>query len=614
MRDRYLDLIHHIIALTLKGEIRSKVQVYDLLADDVEPGSAELFERCLDEISANLKTRLDDEDALVQAKAQRQQRALKTIQGEWEHWQQDNETSDILLEIADFIAADLEDDAPADVEDRLQPLLSALDPNQPDTLKRDEIKKLAVLLEEQADKSSDPAVLLDLSAGLQQGLKTWSQLESDVVSWIYDQGQGSIGFSGSVEQRGPWSSWAKKVNSPDLKRLLQGLAKGDIDAAIPAPMSLQSWVEVALVLQRLQLGLVNWFDKQPYDPKAGKRLTIATFITFTVIWSQLSNRFNQLQQGALSAGGFQIALQVLRQFSQQQYFPLYGSLFAALSGEPLQAVLDYLDQPLKQVPNTTAKARILTLLGYSQRALGKYRRALKFHELALKISQDASDRTCEIASLNHLSRTYAAQESYENAIETSQRALVLAREAGDRLGEANALANYGYSEVFLARQQLDTDRYESILSYLQRGLRLSEQTQDLPSQALCANSLGIAQVQLGQPDAAVKSLQKGLYVSQNLGDMALQGMSYAYLSEAYRALENTEKAIATGCLGMYTLKQIESEQWHYPARVLSIIYGAIGPEKFQAVLEQFRPQLMQQIGVDGYDYLPKLLAEYRENI
>ena len=614
MRDRYLDLIHRIITLTLKGDIRSKTQVYDLLAADIESGTAELFERCLDEIGTNIQCRLDEDDTLVQAKAERQQRALKTVRGEWERWQQDNETSEILAEIADFIAADLEDDAPADVEDRLQPLLSALDPNQPDTLKRDEIKKLAILLETQAEQSSDPAVLLDLSAGLHAGLKTWQQLESDVVSWIYEQGQGSIGFGGSVEQRGPWTSWAKKVSSPELQRLLQGLSKGDIEAAVPAPLSLQSWVEIALVLQRLQLGLVNWFDKQPYDPKAGKRLTIATFITFTVIWSQLSNRFNQLEQEALSAGGFQIALQILRQFSQQQYFPLYGSLFAALSGEPLQAVLDYLDQPLKQVPNTTAKARILTLLGYSQRALGKYSRALQFHQLALKISQDASDRICEIASLNHLSRTYAAQENYDKAIETSQRALVLARESGDRLGEANALANYGYSEVFQARQQLNTDRYESILSYLQRGLRLSEQTQDLPSQALCANSLGIAQVQIEQPDAAVKSLQKGLYVAQNLGDMALQGMSYAYLAEAYRALENPEKAIATGCMGMYTLKQIESEQWRYPASVLSIIYGAMGPGAFQAVLEQFRPQLVQQIGVDGYDYLPKLLTEYRESL
>ncbi|MEL7502541.1 MAG: tetratricopeptide repeat protein [Cyanobacteria bacterium J06554_6] len=614
MRDRYLDLIHHIIALTLKGEIRSKVQVYELIAADIEAGTAELFERCLDEISADIQTRLADEDTLAQAKGLRQQRALKMIQGEWDHWQQDNQMSAALVEIAEFISADLEDEAPSEVEDRLQPLLAALDPNQPDTLRRDEIKKLAVLLEDQAEQTTDPAVLLDLAAGLQQGLKTWQQLESDVVSWIYEQGQATVGFGGSVEQRGPWASWAKKVSSPDLKRLLDGLAKGDVDVAVPAPLSLESWVEIALVLQRLQLSLVNWFDKQPYDPKAGKRLTIATFITFTVIWSQLSNRFAELQQDALAAGGFQVALQILRQFSQQTYFPLYGSLFAALSGEPLQAVLDYLDQPLRQVPNTTAKARILTLLGYSQRALGRYPRALRFHQLALRISQEASDRICEIASLNHLSRTYAAQENYAKAIETSQRALVLSRESGDRLGEANALANYGYSEVFMARQQLETDRYESILSYLQRGLQLSEQTQDLSSQALCANSLGIAQVQLDQPEAAVKSLQKGLYVAQNLGDMALQGMSYAYLSEAYRALENTNKAIATGCLGMYTLKQIESEQWRYPASVLSIIYGAIGPDTFQKTLEQFRPQLMQQIGVDGYDYLPKLLTEYRETL
>ncbi|NER81483.1 MAG: hypothetical protein F6K42_18335 [Leptolyngbya sp. SIO1D8] len=65
---------------------------------------------------------------------------------------------------------------------------------------------------------------------------------------------------------------------------------------------------------------------------------------------------------------------------------------------------------------------------------------------------------------------------------------------------------------------------------------------------------------------------------------------------------------------MYLLWQINSSQWHQPAGTLSILYGQIGPEAFQQKLANHRPAFLKQIGVDGYDYLPKLLAEYRESL
>lgn len=607
MQDRYKDLINQIIDATLQGQIRSKEQVYQQLQSNIEDGTGELFERCLEAQTAALQDNLASEDDLLQAKAIRQQRALKMIQSEWQRWQKTNQVNAVLAQRVETI---IHND-----EDRLIGLLDALDPNQAQPIPRDQILAFAKQLEKQADTAADAATLLDIAAGLTLGLKTWQRLETQTVSWLYESNR-AIGFGDASTQSGPWGSWAKCLADGSPRKIFADLAQNQTitETGLPAPMSLQSWVELAFVLQRLQTNLVTWFDKQPYDPKAGKRLSIATFLTFTVVWSQLSQRLGQLQQATLAEGSFQVALQVLRQFAEQDYFPLYGGLFAALSGESLQSMLDYLDLPLRQAPNTAAKARVLTLLGYSQRALGRYDLALDFHEDALDIARDANDQSCEIANLNHISRTLVMQEDYAEAIESSQRALILARQQGDRLGEANALANYGYSEVFLVRQSLDTDRYESILSYLQRGLKLSEQLADLPSQALCANSLGIAQVELGNHKAAVDALRQGLYLAQNLGDLYLQGLNYAYLSESYRALENMDKTVATGCLGMYLLDQAQSELWQYPAKVLSLLQGQIGAVKFQSILEQFKPQLIQQIGVDGYDYLPKLLLKYQSSI
>ena len=621
MRDRYLDLIDRIVTATLKGKIRSKEQVYQMLQAEISIGTGELFERCLqgqvDAVESQLNTETDE---LKQAKATRKQRALKTIQGEWERWQKENQTSSALSAVVQALIA-------AEPDERLSRLLQALDPNQAEVLNRDRIGQLVQMLQQAASSTTASSTaeqvcaastLRDLADGLTQGLKTWQELEVNVVSWIYDRSQGSLGFENASEQVGPWSSWAKSVNSDRLKRLFEDLALHQTVTAegIPSSLSICDWIEMALVLQRLQLGLVTWFDKQPYDPRTGKRLSIATFLTFTVVWSQLSQRFSQLSQGSLAEGCFQMALQVLYQFAQQDYFPLYGGLFTALSGESLRAMLEYLDRPLRQVPNTETKARILTLLGYSQRALGQYERALQFHQQALEIAREASDRRCEIANLNHLSRTWVVQKDYAAAINSSQRALLLARQTGDRLGEANALANFGYSEVFQAQQQnqLDPDHYERILSYLQQGLEASERVGDRPSQALCANSLGVAQVVLGQYQAAIDSLERGLQIAQAIGDLFLQGLNYAYLAEAYRGLGNGEMAIYTGCLGMYLLHQINSQQWRQPAGILSILYGQIGSESFQTILAQYRSRFLQQIGVDGFDYLPKLLAEYRRSL
>jgi tetratricopeptide (TPR) repeat protein len=613
MSQPYQELIDSIVNATLKGKIQSKGQVYRMLKEGVEPGTGELFERELETITTQVAQDLNDDDELKQAKATRKQRALKMIQAEWEHWQADNQTTAVLTGLEASIVN-------ASPEDRLSQLVAALDPNRDQPLSRDQIAQIAKALKQSGPQTAAEAgpSFTTLAAGLEQGLVIWQQLEGDVVSWIYENSRQSLGFGGDIQQQqGPWSHWAKLVSSPALKQLFGDLAQHQAitDTGITASLTAADWIAWTVVLQRLQLSLVNWFDNQPYDPRAGKRLSIATFLTFAVVWSQVSNRLSALGKTDLSQGAFQMTLQVLRQFANQDYFPLYGGLFTALSGEPLRTLLDYLDRPLQQVPNTAVKARILTLLGYSQRAMGNYSLAQRFHQRALDISREAKDTPCEIASLNHLSRTCVMQQDFEEATNHSQRALILARQEGDTIGQANALANLGYSQVSQGQSQLmDPDQYEMVLSYLEQGLTLSEQVGDLPSQALCANSLGIAQLKLSQYSESVEALTKGLQVAQAIGDRFLMASNFAHLAAAYQGTGNLEQAVLTGCLGMYLLYQIDSPEWRQPAAVLSILYGQLGPENFQTILADHRRQFLEVIGVDGYDYLIPLLTRYRESL
>ncbi len=609
--DRYSGLIDEIIQMTLQGKIRAKEQVYQMLRQGVNPGTGELFERCLGDRLSTIQAQVNSAtDELKQAKATRSLRALQTIQTEWQRAQSENQASESLIASVHAITT-------AEPSQRLTVLLQSLDPNANQPLSAQQLKQLATAL--QQGEETEPE-LQQLSAGLSAGLESWQRLENHLVSWIYNQGQAQLGFADVPSQRGPWAVWAAQMQRPLPKLLFQALALNQplSKAAEQPAVDLQSWVELAVILQYLQRGLVSWFDKMVYNAEVGSKLSIATFLVFTGIWSQLAEGFSRNSnlaptQRHLPQGCFQIIQQLLRTFTQREYFPLYGGVFASFTGNYLRDTLNYLDAPLRQVAGTQEKARVLTLLGYSLRAQGRLPEALAYHEQALAIARQAGDSRCEIANLNHLSRTYVAQKNYPEAIRNSQRALILSRQVGERLGEANALANLGYSEVFSAQQnEADPEAYEMAIHYLQQGLQLAQQLGDGQSQALCYSSLGIAHIVLTQPEAAIAYLESGWQAAQYSGDLYQQGFNLAYLASAYYSLQNYEKALSRGCLGLYLLEQIGASEWRQAAGLLTILQGQLGEISFQKLLTQQRSQIIPIIGVDGYDHIPQILEQYRQ--
>jgi tetratricopeptide (TPR) repeat protein len=613
LRDRYLTLLTQLVEKILKGQLSSKEQIYRELAQELEPNSGEILEDCLKETLATTQQAVDSPvDELKQAKATRQLRALKTVQGEWERYQKDQGASTAIAAAAQGILR-------SNPEDYFVAWVKVLDASQFQPLTLDQLKQLAGTLGQTVSMMGDShADLQQVIEGIRAGVASWNRLEPHLISWMYEQSRGTLGFEGTPGQHGPWQLWSQQVSSsPLLQSLFQGLALNQpiADSLNTSVHSLQDWVDLALTLQLTQRGLVTWFEQQPYDSKWGTQQTISTFLSFAVLWGQLSAAIHQISilntnsRESLSQGCFQMALQTLRAFTQRPYFPLYGGVFALLSGRHLQDALTYLDEPLQRSEGTQEKARMLTLLGYSQRAMGQVEQSLAFHQQALEIAQVAADTPCEIANLNHISRTYLSQKLYANAMSYAQRALILARQRGDRLGEANALTNLGYAQILTAQQieRLIPEASEVSIGYLKEGLRLSEQLGDRQSQSLCCNSLGIAYGLLEQHEEAIVYLQQGLQAAQRSGDLYLQGLNWSYLAESYYRLGNSNQAIGAGLLGLYGLEQIQAPEQHQPMGLLRVIKGRIGAEVFQTAILECRASLLPLIGVDGFDHVMQLL-------
>ena len=606
LSDRYFALIDEIVELTLKGKISSFERVYRMLVENIEPGTGEILERCLNQRIETTTAQLD-----TKLKAARILRALQTIEKQWLRWQEENQVNADISDIAKNILA-------IEPEDYFLAIVDAIDSNQEDPLSFDELNKLAQSFKAAADKQEDANVAQDwqqLSVGIISGLKSFAALEGDLVSWMYGTGSNFSGFG--AEKPNPWRVWGQKVSSPLLKQLFLTLSQQQSArtfAQIASNLELRAWIELAIVLQYLEQGLVNWYDKQPYDSKFGKELSYSTMLTFASIWGELWQVFVNTQP-ALADGCFLMMLQILRAFARRKDFPLYSGVFADFSGEYLQDTLDYFDEPLKQIEGTEEKARILTLLGYSQRTIGAYDKAIAFHEEALAIAIEANDFACEVANLNHLSRTNVNLKNYSEAINYSQRALIASRQVGDKLGEANASVNLGYARVFAARQleNVNADNYSEAIRYLEQGVELAKKLKDFQSQSFGYSSLGIAYVTLEQPTTAIAALAKGAELAQYSRDVYLQGLSFSYLAEAYYSIEDRASAITYGSLGMYLLNQINSIEWRQVAGLLSILQGQVGQEEFKRILGQGRSQIISLIGVDGYDYIPQLLEEYKRN-
>jgi tetratricopeptide (TPR) repeat protein len=604
LADRYLALIDEIVQQTLKGNVRSKEQVRSQLEAAIERGTGEIFERSLQNRMAETESQLEGS-----LKAPRMLRALQTIQGEWQKGMANRQTTSAVSAAAEKLFQ-------AEAVARPALFLSFIDPNQPGSFDRAQLKRLAKALDQPNQTEDNQTEMAPWSQGILAGLASYERLEPDLVSWLYEPAGATVGF-GSATKGGPWPVWQKAAAGlPQL--LFTTLAEDQPTETITrTAVDLASWVNLAVLLHFVQRGLITWFDKQPYNAKAGKQLSYSTSLIFAAIWGRLAQGFGSSGASsyrAMGDGSFQMMLQILRSFSQRDDFPLYGGVFASFSGDYLQDTLDYFSEPLNQVEGTQEKARILTLLGYSRQMLGQAREAQQFYQQALEIAQAAGDLACETANLCHLARNAVLAKDYAQGIAIAQRALILARQRGDRIGEANALVNLGYAQVLQGRANdvIKAAVYDGAIAYLNQGLALAVKQGDFASQALAYNSLGIGYVMCDRPQQGLDILSQGAAAVKGSGNIYLQGLYTLYTAEAHHALKHAEEAVFYSMLALYLLERARSEDWRQAAGLATILQGQLGEEMFQQILEKYRRQLTPIMSMEGYDSLPALLKQYRE--
>jgi tetratricopeptide (TPR) repeat protein len=607
---RYSNLIERIVQNSLSGDIRSGEQVYSLIVDELEPTTEAVFSDCLGSQIDRTEQQAQIADTRTQALANRTRRTLQTIEVAWQRYQQEISAQDSVANAIFRITR-------AAPTDRLASLVASLTPQQPHSLPLPHLEQLARSLASAPCEGDTRSTLQQYATGIEQGVRSWKAIDRHLVSWLYSPHR--IGEDTS-KAKSPWGLWATQPIGPLPQQLFQALHRQvslEDWASRGDRFSLSDWVELVLVLQRAQHGLIRWADQQQAaaEPSA-QQLLSALYLGFASTWVQLGQgiarctNLNSQTREQFSQVALTIGLQFLRQFTQHPQFPLYGNAHHTPDNKSLCDALRYLSQPLNQPEARQEKARILTVVGSLVVLSGKCAEAEKLHQQALELAQATDDAVCSVANLNHLSRIATMQSQCSVAIDHAQHALILARQVGDAQGEANALMNLGAASASQAQlMESPVSGYADAMEHLTAAIDKAQVLGDQRCEGICANALANLCIHIGHPAEGLRWLQTGFKATSTCGDLYLQARHFTCMAEACQQVAHPGDAIFAACLGLYYFDRINWREWRQPAALLTQLKQRLG-QRFDQLLSQELAEIVRQIGADGFAQITRRLEEY----
>ena len=136
------------------------------------------------------------------------------------------------------------------------------------------------------------------------------------------------------------------------------------------------------------------------------------------------------------------------------------------------------------------------------RGLGELQRALEYFGQALPIAREVGDRAGEAVTLNNIGGVYHGLGEPRRALEYYGQALPIAREVGDRAGEAVTLSNIGgvYHGLGEPRRALE---------YYGQALPIAREVGDRAGEAATLNNIGARVPRSGRAAAGAGVLRAG---------------------------------------------------------------------------------------------------------
>ena len=175
-------------------------------------------------------------------------------------------------------------------------------------------------------------------------------------------------------------------------------------------------------------------------------------------------------------------------------------------------------------------ARVIALtagLAGLMRLDGPWAEAITRHTAAIQAARSAGDRLGEANALADLGDIRAQAADFPAAAQALEQALGIYRELGDRLGQANVLNALGYVRA--------AGDYAAAAQAQEQALGIYRELGDRLGQAGALTWLGVTRLVTSDFPAAVRAEEQALAIFRDLGDRLGQAGALTWLGDARRA-------------------------------------------------------------------------------
>ena len=175
--------------------------------------------------------------------------------------------------------------------------------------------------------------------------------------------------------------------------------------------------------------------------------------------------------------------------------------------------------------------------GEQRYARGDFRDASQTFEQALKLARQFGNRAGEATSLGSLGAVYSKLGNYPKALSYIEQSLKILREIGNRESEAASLGNLGVVYESLGD-------YPKAFDYYAQSLKIKREIGDTAGEAASLNNLGHAYWSLDDYPKALAYYEQSLKISREIGSRALEATTLNNIGQVYSNLDDYPKALA----------------------------------------------------------------------
>ncbi len=238
----------------------------------------------------------------------------------------------------------------------------------------------------------------------------------------------------------------------------------------------------------------------------------------------------------------------------------------------------------KRMIDTPAAPRLraanLASLATCCQVLTQFDAAVQYYEAAVGIARDSGDRAGEARYIGHLGRLYRNLGYIDKAMSCSNEALAFALEGGDRRAEALWTDRLGLCTALIGRLEEAEGLYA-------RAIAIAREVQDRQTEGAALGNLGLVYEDLGRLEAAAGCFAASLDIYREIGDRRGEAILLGRLGTAAEDAGDHGKALEQHTLAL-TIARDLNEHREESYQLLGIGRALLGSGEYAKAEQQLR--------------------------